>query len=171
MHEDALIPIGKVVGTHGIRGELKVHSWAESAASFPQGRRLSLRREGKPLVAFKIASARPHKRHVLLALEGIASLDAAQEWIGCELCIDKASLPEPEKGSYYWHQIIGLKVLAADERCLGKVEAILPTGSNDVYVVREGEKEILIPAIESVVTDIDLKGGILRVDLPEGLED
>lgn len=171
MHGDALIPIGKVVGTHGIKGYLKVSSYAESADSFSPGTQLALRREGKPVVMLGIESARPYKHGMLLALEGIASIDAARELVGCDLCIDKATLPELERGAYYWHQIIGLQVFTMDDRPLGRVEAIFPTGSNDVYVVRDGKKEILIPAIESVVVDIDPAGGVLRVDLPEGLED
>ena len=171
MHEDALIPIGKVVGTHGIKGYLKVISCAESTASFAPGKQLALRREGKPVVTFGIESARPHKRGILMALEGIASVHAAKEWVGYELCIDKTTLPEPEKGSYYWHQIIGLDVFTVDDRRLGRVAAIIPTGSNDVYVVRDGKKEVLIPAIDSVVVDMDLTHKVLRVDLPEGLEE
>ena len=171
MSQDALIPIGKVVGTHGIKGNLKVISFAESAASFAPGRQLALRQEGKPVATFSITSASPHKRVILLALEGITSIDAAEALIGSELCIDKTTLPELETGSYYWHQIIGMKVVTLDDRHLGRVDAIWPTGSNDVYIVRQGEKEILIPAIESVVIDIDLAQKMIRVDLPEGLEE
>lgn len=171
MHEDALIPIGKVVGTHGIKGYLKVISYAESTASFAPGRQLALKQKGKPVVTFGIESARPHKRGILLALNGVASVDEAKEWVGYELCINRTTLPEPEEGTYYWHQIIGLEVFTVDDRRLGRVAAIFPTGSNDVYVVREGKKEVLIPAIDSVVVDIDLTHKALRVDLPEGLED
>jgi len=170
MHEDALIPIGKVVGTHGIKGYLKVISYAESTASFAPGKQLALRKQGKPVVTYGIESARPHKRGMLLAFNGIASVDAAKEWVGSELCIDKATLPEPERGTYYWHQIIGIEVFTVDDRRLGRVAAIFPTGSNDVYVVRDGKKEVLIPAIDSVVVEIDLTHNVLRVDLPEGLE-
>lgn len=170
MHEDALITIGKVVGTHGIKGYLKVISYAESTALFAPGKQLALRRKGKPVVLYRIESARPHKRGILLALRGIASVDAAKEWVGSELCIDKATLPEPERDTYYWYQIIGIEVFTLDGRRLGQVAAILPTGSNDVYVVRDGKKEVLVPAIDSVVVDIDLTNRVLRVDLPEGLE-
>jgi 16S rRNA processing protein RimM len=170
MQGDALIPIGKIVGTHGIKGFLKVSSYAESADSFSPGRQLVLRRKGTPDVTFRIKSARPHKHGILLALEGIASVDAAKAWVGYDLCIDKATLPEPEEGAYYWHQVIGLGVFTVDDRYLGRVTEIFPTGSNDVYVVRDGEKEVLIPAIDSVVVDIDPTHGVLRVDLPEGLE-
>jgi 16S rRNA processing protein RimM len=171
MHEHALIPIGKVVGTHGIKGYLKVSSYAESINTFAPGRQLALRRKEKPIVTRTIESVRAHKGGILLALQGITSVDAAKEWVGHELCIDKTTLPEPEKGTYYWHQIIGLKVFTVDNRHLGLVAAIFPTGSNDVYVVRDGRKEVLIPAIESVVVEIDLAHKVLRVDLPEGLED
>ena len=171
MHEDALIPIGKVVGAHGLKGYLKIASYAESAASFSPGQQLVLRRKGKPVVTLGIESARPHKRGILLALQGIASVDEAKEWIGYQLCISRTSLPEPEEGAYYWDQIIGLEVLTVDDRHLGRVAAIFPTGSNDVYVVRDADKEVLVPAIDTVVVKIDLIRKVLRVDLPEGLEE
>jgi 16S rRNA processing protein RimM len=171
MGEDGLIPIGKIVGTHGIKGQLKVISYGDSIDLFAPGQRLVVGREGEVLAAFRIAFACPHKRVIRLSLDGIESTEAAEAWIGCQLYIDKASLPQLEEGSYYWQQIMGLEAFTLDDRRLGRVEAILPTGSNDVYVVRDGRKELLIPAIDSVVVDIDLEQKILRVDLPEGLED
>jgi 16S rRNA processing protein RimM len=108
---------------------------------------------------------------IRLGLENIGSIEAAETWIGCQLYIDKASLPQLEEGSYYWQEIMGLEAFTLDDRRLGRVEAILPTGSNDVYVVKDGSKELLIPAIDSVVVDIDLDQKVLRVDLPKGLED
>ncbi len=170
MHEDALLPIGKVVRTHGTKGYLKVFSYAESPAFFAPGKKLTLTRQGKPVQSFEIESSSPQKRYILLALKGITSIEAAEKWVGCQVCTDKTSLPEPEEGSYYWYQIIGLEVSTVDGRHLGRVKAIFPTGSNDVYVVRKDKKELLIPAIESVVVDVDLKQRTLRVDLPEGLE-
>jgi 16S rRNA processing protein RimM len=135
------------------------------------GKDLVLSREGKSLGTFRIRAARPHKGMVLLQLEGMETIEAAEGWIGCELLVDKASLPELEDGCFYWHQIIGMEVFAVDDRRLGRVAAIVETGSNDVYVVRDGQKEILLPAIDTVVTEIDPKKGVMRVDLPEGLED
>jgi 16S rRNA processing protein RimM len=170
MGEYALLPVGKIVGTHGVKGYLKAVCYAESPNFFASGKKLVLTRERQPVGTFRVVSARPHKRVILLALDGIGSIEAAEEWMGCHLCVDKASLPKPEDGSYYWHQIIGLEVLTLGHRSIGRVEGIFPTGSNDVYVVRDGKKEVLIPAIDSVVVDIDLKTGVLRVDLPEGLE-
>ena len=170
MHEYALLPIAKVVGTHGIRGYLKALSYAESMDPFVPGKELTFRREGETLRTFRIASSRRHKRVIHLALDGVASIQAAKEWVGCELCVEKTSLPQPEEGDYYWYQIIGLDVLTVDNRHLGRVTQIFRTGSNDVYVVRSGQKEVLIPAIDSVVLSIDLKSRVLQVDLLEGLD-
>jgi 16S rRNA processing protein RimM len=116
-------------------------------------------------------SSGPHKGVVLVTIDGITSIEGAQPWVGCEVCAEKASLRPPEEGAYYWFDIIGMKVFTSAGRLLGRVEEIFPTGSNDVYVVRDGRKEILIPAIDSVVIHIDSRDKTITVDLPEGLED
>ncbi|MGD8757387.1 MAG: ribosome maturation factor RimM [Deltaproteobacteria bacterium] len=171
MDEEALVPIGKIVGTHGIKGHLKVMPYGDSMDLFSPGKKLTVSREGDALATFRIAFACPHNRLIRLGLENIGSIEVAETWIGCQLYIDKASLPQLEEGSYYWQEIMGLEAFTLDDRRLGRVEAILPTGSNDVYVVKDGSKELLIPAIDSVVVDIDLDQKVLRVDLPKGLED
>ena len=171
MENTQYLTIGKVVGTHGIRGHLKVLSHADSLDPFAPGKRLVLSHKGRPNRVFSVVSSRPHKRVVLLALQGIHTIEDAEPWVGCELRVSKETLPTLTEGNYYWFEIIGMDVYTVDGRSLGRVEAIFPTGSNDVYVVREGKKEILIPAIGSVVVEIDKKNQIIRVDLPEGLED
>lgn len=171
MGADAYLTVGKIVGTHGIRGYLKVLSYADSLDVFAPGKALVLSREGKAVGSFSVASSRPHKGVVLIAMDGISSLEAATAWIGCQVCTDRATLPPLEEGVYYWEQIIGMRVLTSDNRAIGRVEEIFPTGSNDVYVVRDGKKEVLIPAIDSVVLHIDLDEKTMTVDLPEGLED
>ena len=171
MGGQALVPIGKIVGTHGIKGHLKVMPYGDSMDLFSPGKELAVSREGEALATFRIAFACPYKRVIRLGLEGIGSIEAAEAWIGCQLCINNVSLPQLEEGSYFWHQIVGLEAFTLDDRRLGRVEAIFPTGSNDVYVVRDGKREVLVPAIDSVVVHIDLEKKILRVDLPEGLED
>jgi 16S rRNA processing protein RimM len=106
-------------------------------------------------------------------LEGIENRDVAETLIGSELFVKRDSFPKLVDGSYYWFDIIGLAVFTNDEKYIGRVESIIPTGSNDVYVVKDAQKdrdnEILIPAIESAVLEIDLEQKRMIVDLPEGL--
>jgi 16S rRNA processing protein RimM len=171
MGESACLIVGKIVGTHGIRGDLKVLSYADSLDAFAPGKELVFSREKKPAGSFTVTSCRPHKSVILLAIDGITSIETAKAWVGCQVCTEKDSLPPLEEGVYYWYQIIGMKVFTTDDMPLGHVEAIFPTGSNDVYVVRDGKKEVLVPAIDSVVLHIDVNEKVMTVDLPEGLED
>jgi len=104
-----------------------------------------------------------------MSLKGVSTRDQAQTIVGSELFIEKAQLPDLEEGSYYWYDLIGLDVFTVDEKYLGRVESIIRTGSNDVYVVKHNDSEILIPALESVVHEIDLQNNRIQVELPQGL--
>lgn len=170
MGKDDVLTIGRIVGCHGVRGQLKVLSDADSVEFFPPGKELLLIGGKGACESHRISSCRRHKGLFLLALEGIESIEAAQRWRGGRIQAGKDTLPPVQPGTYYVYQLIGLAVVDSDERYVGRVEEIFPTGSNDVYVVRNGVKEVLIPAIDSVVVAIDLDGGCIRVDLPEGLE-
>ena len=77
---------------------------------------------------------------------------------------------ELDEDTFYWFELIGIDVYTKEEQHLGQIESIIQTGSNDVYVVKNGDKEILIPAIESVVLDVNLKQKRMQVDVPDGLE-
>jgi len=172
---DAVVPIGKIVGTHGLNGTSKVFSYAESVSIFTPNSSIILRQPEGSQRPYVIQWAKQHTRCILLALEGVTDRDQAESLIGCELLIPRSSLPEPEEGTYYWFDLIGLSVYTTNGRFVGRLESIFPTGSNDVYVVRsdvngkEGRDEVLIPAIESVVKEIDLEGKVMRVVLPEDL--
>lgn len=173
MGKNGFLPVGKIVGAHGIKGNIKVYSYAESLSVFEPGSSILVINAKGSEKTYKINWVKPHTRYFLLSLKGIESLDSVKTLIGSELFIEKADLPELEDGSYYWFDIIGLSVFTTDEQYLGKIESIISTGSNDVFVVKdpnkEQENETLIPALESVVLEIDFKLKTMRVDLPEGL--
>jgi len=168
-----LLSIGKIIGVHGLNGVLKVFSYAESTARYVPGMPLHLRDSHGDGFVLKVVWAKPHSKTILLSLEGIRNCDQAQELVGSELFIEKAALEVLEEGTYYWNDLLGLSVYSLAGNHLGQLTSVVQTGSNDVYVVKrmEGttEIEVLIPALASVVTEIDLAQGIMRVDLPEGL--
>jgi len=166
---DDTLFIGEIVGVHGLKGAVKVRSHADSPTMFDAGRILQLEYLDGRIQPCTVAWAKPHGRGMLLAIEGVDDRDGALALVGSRILVDKAMLPELEDGSYYWFELIGMAVYTAEEQFLGTLETILPTGSNDVYVVRKGEEEILVPALASVVQVIDTDRRRMEVVLPEGL--
>jgi 16S rRNA processing protein RimM len=173
VENDRFLPVGKIVGAHGLMGNIRVHFFAESAELFEPGCRILVKTDADLETMYEIDWAKPHSRNVLMSLKGIDNRHSAESLVGSELFFEKSMLPELEAGTYYWEDIIGLAVYTTGGTYLGKVESIIETGSNDVYVVsdqnQEPRKEILVPALESVVLEIDINSRIMRVDLPEGL--
>jgi 16S rRNA processing protein RimM len=163
--------IGKIVGVHGIKGTLKFHSYAESLQIFEAGASIAVSIAGVGEDVYEIDWIKPHSHGALLALKNVNNRDRAESLVGADLIIEKAALPALEAGVYYWYDLIGLKVFTTDGRHLGRVASIIETGANDVYVVKDDAREILIPALQSVVHTIDLDAKIMRVELPDGLED
>jgi 16S rRNA processing protein RimM len=162
--------IGKIVGVHGVKGTSKIQSYAESLEIFRTGAILLIHRPDGIEQRYEIDWIKSHSRGALLALKEIVSCDQAKSLIGSEIYIEKAELPELAAGTYYWFDLIGLNVYTSDDRYLGCVDSIIETGANDVYVVKNKGKETLIPAIESIVRSIDINSRIMKVELPEGLE-
>jgi 16S rRNA processing protein RimM len=173
MEEKKFLPIGKIIGAHGVKGALKVYSYAESFSIFKPGIRIHLKNTNTTEKTYLIRWAKPYKRILRLCLQGISTRDQAESLVGSEMFIERAKLPRLDNGTYYWADIIGLSVFTKNGRYLGRVESIIPTGSNDVYVVKDtkvdSSTEILIPALEAVVMAIDVEHKIMHVDLPEGL--
>ncbi|MBW2513562.1 MAG: 16S rRNA processing protein RimM [Deltaproteobacteria bacterium] len=173
MDNSHLLSIGKIVGVHGLKGVLKVFSYAESTTRYTSGMPLHLKDSQGNGFILKVVWAKSHSKTTLLFLEGIHNRDQAEQLVGSELFIDKSALEVLEEGTYYWTDLMGLSVYDLAGNYLGKLTAIVQTGSNDVYVVKKMEgatvTEVLIPALASVVRDVDLDQRVMRVHLPEGL--
>ena len=142
---------------HGIRGAIRVYSYAESSDCFAPGTDIVLQVAGDDPRRFKILKASPYKSIVRLTLEGVTSRNQAETLTSCAVCMFKANLPVLEEDVFYWTDLLGMDVFTVDNVHLGRITDIIPTGANDVYVVKplEGQtaKEILIPAIASVVPE------------------
>jgi 16S rRNA processing protein RimM len=165
------ILIARITGAHGIQGVLKAHSFAESEEIFKPGSRLKVEGRAGQSWELTVEWVKSHGQGIRIAFKEIRDRSQAESLAGARLFINKSSLPDLNEDTYYWFDLIGLSVFSTDGEFLGRVESILPTGSNDVYVVRQSlagsEKEILIPALASVILDIDLKNRIMRVNRPE----
>ena len=117
--------------------------------------------------------ARPHKNGICLAFKDVTTRSQAEALTGCELLIPRKSLPPLEEDTHYWIDLIGMPVYTTDRECLGRITDIIATGANDVYVVKTPEgypvEEILLPAIASVILEVDQQDQKMIVELPEGL--
>jgi len=170
---DDYVEIGMILGAHGIRGAIRVSSFAESPDRFAAPGPIHLIDPEGRMAPFRIVWSQAYKQTVRLALTGIDTRDAAQALTGRRVCVAKKDLPPPGPDTYYWSDLIGMAVYDEHDRCIGQVARIIPTGANDVYVVATPAghlvPEILVPAIASVVVDIDVQERCMRVNLPEGL--
>ncbi|MBC2714425.1 MAG: 16S rRNA processing protein RimM [Desulfobacteraceae bacterium] len=169
MDRDDTLLIGKIVGVHGMKGYLKVYSFDESMDLFDPGRRIRFKSSSGAMNTFTVKDVQAYKNFLRVAFEEISDRTAAEALIGSEMLLKRSELPEPEEGSWYWCDLIGLAVYGIDGTYLGCVENLFETGSNDVLVVKRGEEEILIPVTASIVCDVDFKEQKINVDLPEGL--
>lgn len=170
MGQHDLVPLGKVIGTHGVKGEIKVLSYAEFWNTFQQLGKVFLARKGF-LNSYNIISVRPHKNLLLISLKEILSKTEAEELISAQICVSKDDLEGCEEDEYYWFDIIGLEVCTEEGRPMGRVERIFTTGSNDVYVASDGEREYLIPATSECVQKIDIGNKTMVVRPLPGLWD
>jgi 16S rRNA processing protein RimM len=164
-----LIGLGRISGAHGIRGAVKVRPDATAATTDPEVF-LTL---GEVVIGhekYHITQADRLKNQVLLHLAGIDSRDRAEQLAGQEVRGDRRRFPRLPPGEYYWFQLLGLPVFdAGDGTLLGHLKEILPTPGHDVYVVVLGRREVLFPAVEEVVVEINLEEGFLKVAPPQGL--
>ena len=166
-----MLLVGKVIRPHGVGGLLRILSYARSEQTFLLSGMVSLKLDSGETREHRVLSIVPHKNYYLMRLEGLGSVETADRYKGADLFVRKDAVGDTDEGEYFWHEIIGLKVYVETGRFIGTVRHILSTGSNDIYVVQEGEGEVLVPAIHEVVKEIDLDKKQMIVSEMEGLLD
>lgn len=171
MAPDNLILIGKVAATHGIRGQLRITSYSGHFDSLRTAKTVILKEPTGRTGSFDVTAATLHGKKLLLSLAGLADINQVLHLVGSELYLHREQLPATDEGEYYWHDLLGLTVVTAAGEPLGRLESIIETGSNDVYVVKTAEGELLIPALADVVTAIDLAAGVMTITPVAGLFD
>ncbi len=169
MDSEDLIAVGEIIKAQGIRGELKVIPLTDNLKRFGEIRRIYFKAQ-EGLREYKLVGYRPFREYVLLKFDGINDLTAAEGLGRGLIYIPRSERPLLPVGRYYLDEIEGLNVLTSAGEKLGTIIEIYATGSNDVYCVqRASGKQILIPALKSVIQKIDLEQGTMVVDLPPGL--
>lgn len=165
--------VGRLAGSYGVQGWVKVHSFTEPMENLLGYSRVYIQRAGnwQPLA---VEAGRVHGKGLIFKLDGVESPEQARALSGCELAVEIDALPELETGEFYWHQLIGLRVMIEREGAaplwIGVVDHLLETGANDVLVVApcEGsldQRERLLPYLpDDVILRVDLENGLVAVD-------
>jgi 16S rRNA processing protein RimM len=168
--EDLLL-IGKVIRPHGLKGLLKIDSYAESRETFLIAGKVFLKGPSEETVEYAVASITPGNKSFLLKLDGLDTLEQAKTYRGWELYILKHGLRRSDDEEYFWYELIGLPVYLDTGERLGLIINILGVASHDIFVVQQGDKEVFIPAVHDVIKEVDLENKKVVITEMEGLLD
>lgn len=157
-----LLECGKIVNTHGIRGEVKIIPWADSPEFICDLSTIYI--DENPV---NLLSARVHKGNVIALLEGVNDVNAAMLLKEKVVCMSRDDVELPE-GSFYLADIIGLKVIDEAGMELGVLTDILSPSIQQIYVIK-GEREIMIPVVPQFILETNVAGGYIKVRLIEGM--
>lgn len=165
--EPVYLTVGFLRRPHGLGGEVIMDLHTDFPERMKSGRKLLVGEQHKP---FTLTGVRPHQAGLLVKFKGINSAEEAGQFRNQWVYIKASEAPPLPEGKIYQHQLLGFQVVDDTERSLGELVEILETGANNVYVVKdEAGHELLLPAIPSVILDIDTERRLVRVHLLEGL--
>jgi 16S rRNA processing protein RimM len=167
--QEELLPIGKVSNTHGIHGKLRLTYFNEDKTGFLCHTKVLFKNLLGRLEPFEVTEARIQRKSIVVRLKGLDSLERAREWVGALVLVERSTLPELGEGEYYWADIIGMEVTTVRGDRLGRISRIMRTGGIDVFVIQTDQAEVLVPATEDVVKEVDTTSGRMVIDLLEGL--
>ena len=160
--EPVFLVVGRLRRPHGLTGELQMDVLTDFPERLVPGKQIFIGEEHLPA---QIENLRPHGSLLLIMLKGYGNVDQARVFTNAMVYVEAHNLPELPDGEYYHHQLIGLTVIDIEtDVVLGQLEKILETGANDVYIVRrENGDELLLPAIESVLCQVNLETKVMMV--------
>lgn len=166
-----ILQVGVITSTHGVRGEVKVFPTTDDAERFKRLKEVLLD-TGKEQITLEIEGVKFFKQFVILKFKGIDNINDVEKYRQKSLYVTRKNAVRLKKDEYFIADLIGLKVLDEEEKEIGRLEDVMETGANDVYVIRMSDgKELLLPAIKQCVLAVDMEAGFLKVHILEGLLD
>lgn len=159
--------IGKIVNTHGIKGEVRVIPLTDDISRFERLEHAFL--DDEKLMKVDIEYVKYHKNFVIVKFKGLDNINDVEKYKDIYMLVDRENAIKLPEDAYFVCDIIGIEVKDINGSNLGAITDVISTGSNDVYVVKKDSGELLVPALKSVVKEIDIDKKIMIVELPEGL--
>lgn len=168
---DDLLKVGIISSTHGIRGEVKVFPTTDDPQRFKKLKNIFLD-SGKEKRNLKIQSVKFFKQFVILKFEEIDDINDVEKYKGSGLYVTRDQAVKLKKDEYFIADLIGLTVIAEEEKLEGTLKDVMETGANDVYVIELTDgRELLLPAIKECVLSVDIEKGEMQIRLLDGLLD
>lgn len=168
---ETMLRVGVISSTHGVRGEVKVYPTTDDPERFLDLEEVILD-TGRERLPLKIENVKFFKNMVILKFKGYDNINDIEKYKGRDLYITRDQAVELEEDEYFIADLIGMSVVAEDGTVLGTLADVMPTGANDVYVVRtENGKELLIPAIKECILNVDVEERTMRIHVMDGLLD
>ena len=166
-----LLEVGKIVNTHGLRGEVKVGTWTDYPEVFEDIDFVYVKKKSE-YERLDVKGIKYQKNNLIVRFSQITDINMAEKYKNQVIYAEREILGELPEGVYYIADLIGLDIVTEDGEKIGTVSDVFNTGSNDIYEVkREGKKNLLLPVIDDVVLNIDVEGGKITVRMMDGLED
>lgn len=169
--EARFVVLGRLGKTHGVRGELRFFPYAPSCPTLHKGLTVFLQGKAEDTRSLTVERVRSCASFLLIRFQEITSLEQAQELRNAEVAVEERYLPPAQEGEFYYYQVIGLRVLTTAREDIGRIAQVFFSGGHDVWVVRQGKKEHLIPVTEDIVRSIDVASGQVVIEPMEGLLD
>lgn len=166
-----LLEVGKIVNTHGLRGEVKVVPWTDYSEVFEDIDFVYVKKKSE-YERLDVKGIKYQKNNLIVRFSQITDINMAEKYKNQVIYAEREILGELPEGVYYIADLIGLDIVTEDGEKIGTVSDVFNTGSNDIYEVkREGKKNLLLPVIDDVVLNINVEGGKITVRMMDGLED
>lgn len=164
------IVIGKIIGAHGVRGEIKVFPLTDNVRRFTKLKKCYIGKENEEGRFTEVSASRIDRGNALITFAGVTDRDEAEKLRGLFISVDREDAVKLPKGQFFIVDLIGLDVIDDELGLLGKISDVFDTGANDIISVkRKGKKDLLIPFLKSCCYDTNIEEGYMKVKLPNGL--
>lgn len=164
------LEIGKIINTHGLKGEVKISVWTDAPDDF-ENLRYVLTKSGDEEKRLNISGIKYQKNNIIVKFREINSIEDAQNYKNAVLYVPKSELGELPENVYYIADLIDSEIFSETGEKIGVLRDVFSTGSNDVYdIKRENAKNLLVPIIDGVVKSVDTDNKKIVIKIPEGLD-